>query len=462
MRFYKRIGLFIVVGSVIIFFKTTESKKSKVVYFEKIGKKIDILKKEKPSYNYHIINYNKPIKTINLIEEKYIPIFTTKESNYPNIYGFDNKFLINFNDDVVIFDKKKIIDSVINNSFGYNKVATYKDRAYIFLNNKFFVYDKNGFRKIPIKFDFHLVHKIFVDTNNIYIKISPKQDDELLVLNKNLKDYSFYKIIHATFDIIPIGAKNNYIYFKDENLTIKAISLDNKIKTITSKRFFARFKDFYILKEKDTFNLYQFPKKLITTFKTKLKFHSFFILKNHIYLKEVETVLAKLNLNSNKIIPLNPTRISYYFDINSNFIAFAKNNTIKILDENLTKIKEYKINVLSNVYEKINYPKSNIKIKKLFNFITIVDFGDKKIIIFTVDGFFEQYTLKDYAIFRAFDEKDKVLVIKKDKIFKLKLVSNHNKIYRLKPLKNNKFLIIDGFGKRIVVLDKLDRTASKH
>ena len=434
---------FLIISIIIIFFYWHNANKP--IYFQKLDKTIKPSKKE---FLPNIIGYAKPIKTIDLTNKQKPFLFVESESNYPHIYGFHNRFIADLTSEVIVFDQNKIIDSIINRHFGYNKISVDKNKAYIFLNDELYTYDKTGFKKKGLNFDF-LVSRFDIDKNNLYVGNRGKKDDELLVLNKNLKDYAFYKdLTYDKFDLVPINyAKDGYIYFRDKNFTLKAISVDNDVNTITSKKYFAKFKGFYILKDKEKYTLYSFPKTKVITFTTTLDFNRFFILKDALYLMDTNTILAKVNLKTKKLHILKPTKIDgWYFDVNDDFLAFAKNDTITIVDENLNVVKRYKINLLPDVYSYTIDKNNTAYIKDEYVYL-----NGKKI-----------FKEKDIDTDLAFDNNRLAIISYDDyknilyfDIFKDK---KHIKSYTIKPKENLKYINSTIFYRNIIIISCSSKT----
>ncbi len=139
-----------------------------------------------------------------------------------------------------------------------------------------------------------------------------------------------------------------------------------------------------------------------------------------LYLMDTNTIVAKLNLKTKKLHTLKPTKIDgWYFDVNDNFLAFAKKDTITIVDENLSVVKRYKINLLPDVYSytidenNTAYIKDKyvyLNGKKIFkekdtdtnlafdnNHLAIISYDDYKNIL-SIDIFKDKKQLKSYKI----------------------------------------------------------------
>jgi len=316
---------------------------NKPIYFKKIDKKLPVEKNI--SLSYDILGYNKPIKVIDLTKNKKPTLFA-EYLEHPKIYGFRDKFLISLNQEIALLNTNTLLDAFVTKNYFSNNSITSDDKlAYLVFDNKLHTYNGKRVQKVP--YNFNYFGDLYSDKDNIYFNMSAKK--RILVLNRDLKHYTFYESnISSSIDYI----KNSTIYTKfrkNGKVNLKSISLDNDVKTlIKNSDNIYKFKDYYITKNGNIYNIYKYPKSLVATFNLPKKYLlKFFILKNRLYLIDAfnNKIFAKMDLTDKKFNYIKP--VNFYalesFDTNDNFVAFVKNKNITILDDNLNIIKQYKI-----------------------------------------------------------------------------------------------------------------------
>ncbi len=175
--------LFLIVIGILFFYLQENNKKE---YFQKIDKKLQLLEKESsPSFGH----YDKPIETLNLIDRTDIPLFSETDDYYPKIYGFKNKFLLQLQSNVVVLDKKRVVDDLVaNNILSRIDVVSDDKKAYIFIDKVLYTYDGKEFIKYPYNIDNGFLH-LYIDLNKLYLE----KDNSMLILDRDLKNYTFYK-----------------------------------------------------------------------------------------------------------------------------------------------------------------------------------------------------------------------------------------------------------------------------
>jgi len=329
----------------------TTVKPNQTFLFKPISKKLKTLSKKE--YSYEIQGYSKTIKTINIVKDDNISLFM-QDNDYPAIYVFGDRFLLDLKNEVVAFNEKKLLNSLVDKNFlQINYIATNKEFAYIFIGDVLYRYDREKFRKIPFKFA--AIDRVFADKNHLYtMEHFQKDNEELLVLNHNLKEYKFYKDnIYKKTNLLPLYAKDSSIYywsFQQKGL-LKAISLNNSAKIIVKSGFTIYHKDHYITQDNNSYSLYQFPKKPLVTFDIDREFDHFFVLKNSLYLINNSQIFAKVSISNKTLSYIEPIPFySSHYDTNDNFVAFVKKGLVTILDKNLSVVKKYKIYILPNPF----------------------------------------------------------------------------------------------------------------
>ena len=410
------------------FFWFVYQERQKPFYFEEIDNTFLLQNSKKEGKSFAIVGYDKPLKSIDLENDNNISLFTQADRNYPNIYGFGDRFLVDLNLEVVVLDERSIIDALVDKGvMETNRIGVTKDSAYIFLEDNLYTYDKKHFKPIPYHFDF--VADFFVDNKKLYIREIAKNRDYLLVLDRNLKNYRFYKIKkRVEYHIEPIFAKDSFFYYTDKRDKLEAISLDNAHRVIVKQGYMAKFRDYYIVKEKESFKLYRFPKELITAFRSDRDFSYFFVLKDHLYLLDNHKVVVKVDLTSGATTYIEPVDFfPLYYGTNDNYVAYYKKDTLYILDANLKLVKKYKVNLLPYPFE-FDIDGKNI----VANYHGEIRFNNKKI-------FMEKSLVTDLALdgekitivgFDRYKQELTIDLFKKDK---------HTQSYRLK-VDTNEFI----------------------
>jgi len=342
---------YLILVTVIFILGLYYNKPNQTFLFKPISKKLKTLSKKE--YSYEIQGYSKTIKTINIVKDDNISLFM-QDNDYPAIYGFGDRFLLDLKNEVVAFNEKKLLNSLVDKNFlQINYIATNKEFAYIFIGDVLYRYDREKFRKIPFKFA--AIDRVFADKNHLYtMEHFQKDNEELLVLNHNLKEYKFYKDnIYKKTNLLPLYAKDSSIYywsFQQKGL-LKAISLNNSAKIIVKSGFTIYHKDHYITQDNNSYSLYQFPKKPLVTFDIDREFDHFFVLKNSLYLINNSQIFAKVSISNKTLSYIEPIPFySSHYDTNDNFVAFVKKGLVTILDKNLSVVKKYKIYILPNPF----------------------------------------------------------------------------------------------------------------
>jgi len=256
------------------------------------------------------------------------------------------------------------------------------------------------------------------------------------VYSKESKDY--------LSDILFRYGENGKFYF-EQNGSLKSVSLENKIDNVTNNiSHFMRFKNYYIVKKHKNYLLYRFANTKLLTFRLKRQdvLDNFFILKNHLYLIGNDKIFAQADLETKKLHYIKPVNFYdlYQYDTNDNFVAYAtRDYHIKILDANLTLIKEYKVNPLPTVFSYaidrkniayIDYEKKKVFFngKALVNLQTTdtnLALDDNRIAIVTYDRYTKKLSIEIYNGIRhtkSYEFKIKAKFINKVLLYKDTLI----------------------------------------